>query len=419
MSTPDIIKSIRASLSQVIGDEAIEGERLVGKAEEEIAIIENAEVGEEIAHTAEIFEETVNPLLGNYASKEKNIRERRIERSAEISKPEVKQRIVPEREAKDTASKFEKRNPELKTASLLNLLKKVKDCKTKEELLDLLGEYYPDPLLADEALDFLSATTLSDLQKLVQEAKEEFATKHERDIRAEKNIAEEVSHTAGQNLEVRPKLRQRYLELIHTSEEKAATDLFLDYSKQFPSYKEMRKIFAYFYRALGMDLKSQGPSIEKGFLHSLMQEVRKAQSGIGLYNFFRDRISLMQKEFERHGGVLPEGLTFENMTTSFLKLLSERYPSLEKVLEHLPLSAELDVLGKIITCSQFRDAVPQSSTSFLFRSEQHKDELKKSILDALERLEEELEELEEKDWEEEDVFDAASEKKKKEEGVEV
>ena len=161
-----------------------------------------------------------------------------------------------------------------------------------------------------------------------------------------------------------------------------------------------------------MDLKSEGPSIEKGLLHTLMQEVRKAQSGIGLYNFFRDRMHLLQKEFARNGMEMPQGLTFEKMTTSFLKLISERYPSLEKVLDNIPFSSLLTILGKIITCNQFRDAMPQSSTAFLFRSTQHKEEILKSILDALEKLEEELEEEEESEWEDEDVFDSEKEKGK-------
>ena len=413
MGTSDIIKSIRAGISQALEAQDIIQDQTIAKAEEAIGDWENAQAEETTVTLKEVFEETANPLVGHYASKEKNIKEHRIQRAAQVVKPETKQKVVPERDARDAASKFEKRNPEMKAASLLNLLKKAKDCKTKEELIALLEEYYPDPLLADEALDFLSATTLEELKKMVQEAKEDFNTKHEKDIRAEKNIAQEVSYFAGQEIGERPKLRQRYLELIHSSEGRAATDLFLDYGKQFPSYKELRRIFAYFYRALGTDLKSQGPSIEKGLLHSLMQEVRKAQSGIGLYNFFRDRMSLVQKEFERGGLPLPEGYTFETMTTSFFELIGERYPSLEKVLDHIPFSKLLDVLGKIITLNQFRDALPQSSTTFLFRSEQHKEELKKSILDALERLEEELEELEEEGWTEEDAFDSPGEGHKK------
>lgn len=413
MGTSDIIRSLRAEIAQA----ALEGkelmEEVVIKGEAEIADFENATAEEVTANLQNYFEETVNPLVGNYVSKEKGIKEHRIERAAEIVKPEMRQKVVPERDAQDAASKFEKRNPELRSASLLNLLKKAKDCKTKEELLALVEDYYPDPLLADEALDFLSATTLDELKELVQEAKEDFTAKHESDIRAEKNIAQEVSRFAGQEIAERPKLRQRYLELIHTSEGRAATELFLDYSKQFPSYKEMRRIFAYFYRALGMDLKSQGPSIEKGLLHSLMQEVRKAQSGIGLYNFFRDRMSLVQKEFERNGIPLPDSFTFETMTTSFLKLISERYPSLEKVMDHLPFAKLLNILGKIVLLNQFRDALPQTSTTFLFRSEQHKEELRKSILDALERLEEELEEIEEEEWTEEDVFEFPEKRKKK------
>ena len=405
--------SDRIAQAKAFAAEIISGDVLQTKEALEAAEFENATIDEANLHLTEFFEDVVNPLVGNYASKEKSIKDQIVHRPVHIEKPSEKMKVIPERESKDAASKFEKRNPELKASSLVNLLKKAKDCKDKEELLKLLEEYYTDPLLADEALDFLTQCSLGDFQKIVQETKEELTKKYEKDIRAEKNIAEEVSHFAGQDIEARPKLRQRYLELIHQSEERDASQLFLDYSKQFPSYKELRKVFAYFYRALGMDLKSQGPSIEPGLLHSLMQEVRKAQSGIGIYNFFRDRMDLLTKEFARAGIPVPEGLTFEKMAVAFLKIISERYPSLEKVLDTIPFSTVLSLLGKIITCNQFRDALPQTSTAFLFRSLQHRDETKKAILDALERLEEELEDIEEEEWGEEDLFDKDELEKKK------
>lgn len=404
MPGADFISDVK-SQARTFAAEILAGSELLTKEASEIAELETAQMAEASEDILATNETLANPLAGAFASKQENIKKHMITRTTAPSKPEEKQKIVPEREAKDAASKFEKRNPELRAGTLVNLLKKAQDCKTKDELLKLIEEYYPDPLLADEALDFLAQNSLGDFKEIVLAAKDEFSKKFERDIRAEKNIAQEVSRFAGKDIEVRPKLRQRYLELIHTSAERGASEIFLDYGKQFPTYKELRRIFAYFYRALGMDLKAQGPAIEKGFLHSLMQEVRKAQSGIGLYNFFRDRLALMQKEFTRNGLSFPEGLTFEKMTESFLELLSERYPSLEKVFEHIPFSKTLNILGKIITCNQFRDAMPQTSMAFLFRSEQHKEELRKSILDALEKLEEELEENEDKNWENEDAFD--------------
>lgn len=405
--------SDKIAQAKIFAEEIADTSELFNKEALEVAEFETAELAETNENLTALFESITNPLVGNYASKEKSIKDQVIQRPVKTEKTAEKLRVIPDRDAKDAASKFEQRNPELKSSSLVNLLKKAKDCKDKEELLKLLEEYYPDPLLADEALDFLSECSLGDFQKIVQDTKEELNKKYENDIRAEKNISQEVSRFAGPEVEARPKLRQRYLELIHTSEEKGASDLFLDYSKQFPSYKELRRIFAYFYRSLGTDLKSQGPSIDRGLLHSLMQEVRKAQSGIGVYNFFRDRMSLMQKEFDRAGIQLPQELTFEKMAVAFLKIISERYPSLEKVFDNIPLSTLLDILGKIITCNQFRDAIPQTSTAFLFHSLQHRDEVKKAILDALERLEEELEDAEEKEWGDEDLFDQDEEQQKK------
>ena len=405
--------SDRITQAKEFAAEILSTGELLGKEALESAELETAQIEEADVHLVEFLEDTVNPLVGNYASREKSIEKQRLERPTKIVKPGEKLKVIPDRDARDAANKFEQRNPELKGESLVNLLKKAKECKTKEELMKLLEDYYSDPLLADDALDFLSECTLGELKEIVQAAKEEYEKKYDSDIRAEKNITQEVSRFAGKEVESRPKLRQRYLDLIHTSEERGAADLFLDYSKQFPTYKELRRIFAYFYRALGMDLKSQGPSIDRGLLHALMQEVRKAQAGIGIYNFFRDRMELMQKEFEQAGMSFPQDLTFEKMAVAFLKIISDRYPSLEKILDSIHFSTFMDILGKIITCNQFRDALPQTSTAFLFRSLQHRDEVKKAILDALEKLEDELEELEEEEWGEEDLFDQDEEEKQK------
>ena len=148
MPGAEFIRDIKAQAREFAA-EVLSTEELFAKEAVEIAEFENAQAEETTAHLIEFFEDTVNPLVGNYASKEKSIKEHRIQKAAEVTKPEVKQKVIPEREAKDSASKFEKRNPELRAQSLINLLKKAQDCKTKEDLLKLLEEYYPDPLLAD------------------------------------------------------------------------------------------------------------------------------------------------------------------------------------------------------------------------------------------------------------------------------
>jgi type III secretion protein W len=419
MGIGDFARSLRADTAKMFAAESLVGGEVIEKAEEAIASFENAEAEETSVHLQEFFEDTAAPIIGAFRKREETLKERSVKRSEQVVKPDEVPKVVPDRTAKDAASKFEKRNPEepkLSQASLLNLLKLAKDCKSKEDLLSLLEKLDMDPFLASDALDFLSETTLGDLNKIVQEARNELKTNNEIAIKSGLNTIGEVSRTAGRDSTERLKLRGHLTELLQNSETRDAGTLFLDYSKQFPSYKEMRRIFAFFYRALGADLKSQGPSIEKGLLHVLMQEVRKAQAGIGLYTFFRDRMPLIQKAFERNGVPLPPDLTFEKMTTSFLKLLSERYPSSEKVLDSIPFAKILDILGKIVILNQFRDAMPQTSSTFLFRSDQHKDELKNSILSTLEHFEEELEEQEEGDWGEEDNFDSPQQENQKTEG---
>jgi type III secretion protein W len=58
--------------------------------------------------------------------------------------------------------------------------------------------------------------------------------------------------------------------------------------------------------------------------------------------------------------------------------------------------------GRIILLTLMRDAIKEVSPNKVYRSLQHRDDLYLSIIDALERLEDELEELEEEEAEEEE-----------------
>lgn len=60
------------------------------------------------------------------------------------------------------------------------------------------------------------------------------------------------------------------------------------------------------------------------------------------------------------------------------------------------------ILSEIIILSRLRDMIREVSINHFFRSVQHRDEVYKAILDALESLEEELDELREKEYEGED-----------------
>lgn len=402
--TPDALKQ-----SRIAQQSDIEAERLYMKGEQAIAQAETAMQVETAESLLNVFEEAVNPLAGKFADDEKNIKERRINTNR-VQKKDESPLTGSKKEIQDEASKFEKKNPELKAQILLLLLDKAKNCRDKEELLKLLSEFYTDPSVADDALDFLLATTKGSLKEIVQQAKDAFNAEKGREIRAGKNISEEVLKYSKMGLEVPTKLRDLYRDITGNPREPIA--LFLELGDKF-SYKELRKVLAYLFHSLGADLKSQGPSIPPGMLHRLLTEVRNLQAGLGILHFFKNRMRLVEYLFEKNGFDLPKSVTFEGMSRQFITLLQERYPSPEKVqamAQKLGVSGH--VMAKIILLSQMRDAVREIAFYQFYRSTQHRDEIQKAIMDALEELEEELDELLEKEYEEDEEDDSGSHKHK-------
>jgi type III secretion protein W len=379
----------------------IQEEKLAEIATEEIAWQDETE-----DHLKIIYEEAANPLASAFATKQKELKEQPI-RIYKMEQAEASRKVVPERDVKEQASKFERRNPELRSQILVLLLDKAKGCRDKDELLKLISEFYPDPTLADEALDFLLATTLGDLKEIVRQAKEELNTQRGREIQAGKNINEEVQRFVTLGLGAPSKLRDLYRDITGNPRDPVA--LFMELGDRF-SYKEMRKVLAYLFHALGSDLKSQGPSIAPGMLHTLLKEVRNLQAGLGVLNFFRNRMRLVTFLFARNGIPIPSSLNFETMSRQFVTLLQERYPAPDKVLQLAKKLGISETLAKIIIFSQMRDAVREVALQQFYRSLQHRDEIYKSILDCLEQLEEDLDEELEKEYEEEDTTDKGNKK---------
>jgi type III secretion protein W len=385
-----------------IAAKAIAEEKLAHVAEEENAVQEETQ-----DHLKEVFEETANPLAASFATKQKSLQEQPI-RVFKTEKGEEARKVIPEREVKEQASKFERRNPELKASILMLLLDKAKQCRDKDELIKLIEQFYPDPTLADEAFDFLLATTVGIFKEMVQEAKDAYNASHGREIQAGKNISEEVQKFVTLGLGTPSKLRDLYRDITGNPRDPVA--LFIELGDRF-NYKEMRKVLSYLFHALGSDLKSQGPSIPAGMLHTLLTEVRNLQAGLGVLQFFRNRMRLVAFLFERNGLPIPQELTFESISRQFITLLQERYPAPDKVLQLARKLGISETLAKIIVFSQMRDAVREVALHQFYRSLQHRDEVYKAILDCLEQLEEELDEQLERNYTEEDTVDADQQKK--------
>lgn len=384
-------------LKQGLSNANLDVDQIIAKAELEIAQAETAQQAETADSMKNVFEESANPLSRTFDKSRKSLDDNKVRLTkSELQRIEAK--IVGIKDSEETADKFARQNPEFKKPILLLLLNKVKDCKTKEEILDVLKQFYPDPTLADEALQFLLETTLGDLKALVEEAKQFHEETYGREIKAGANIAEEVQKYVSAGLGAPTRLRDMYRDI--TGNPREPVTMFLELSDRFP-YKELRKVLGFLFHSLGADLKSQGPSIEPGLLSRLLQEVRSLQAVLGVYQFFKARTKLINFLFDREGMEMPKNLNFELLAKQFVLLLQERYPTGDKVLQMAgKLGIDKWILAKIIVFSQLRDAIREVALNQLYRSVQHRDELFNAILEALEALEEELDEYREKEEDE-------------------
>ncbi|MBS0655331.1 MAG: type III secretion system gatekeeper subunit SctW, partial [Verrucomicrobia bacterium] len=326
------------------------------------------------------MEEAVNPLSAKFPKTEKSIEEHKM-RLKKSERDELEQRLAPIKEIDETAERFSRQNPELKQQILVLLLDRIKDVKSPDELLDLLSQFYPDATLSDDALKFLLATTKGSLHELVEQALKMHEEQFGREIAAGRNIDTEVQKYAAAGLGAPTTLRDMYRDI--TGNPREPVQLFGELSDRF-AYKELRKVLAFFFHSLGADLKSQGPSIPPGLLHTLLSEVRSLQAVLGVYQFFRARMNLIGFLFERDGLEKPASLNFESISKQFVGLLQERYPTGDKVLQTAgKLGIEKWILAKIIMLSQFRDAIREVALHQLYRNIQHRDDLFNAIIEAL------------------------------------
>jgi len=93
---------------------------------------------------------------------------------------------------------------------------------------------------------------------------------------------------------------------------------------------------------------------------------------------------------------------FEKMADVYIKLLDDRYPSAEKILNTAKdLGIEGNIHAKIAIFTQMRDCIRQTAPK-LFQSQTHREEFWTAMIEALEDLEDELDELEEEEEKEEE-----------------
>lgn len=356
----------------------------------------NAEISME-AESSEIdmkaaLADTVNPNAAKMEKKRKANPSAKSRVNKKAKTDEGAPRMLPIEHIKDQAGQFQKRNPELRADVLTLLRQYIKPGDSKEEILKKLREFFSDPSLADEALEFLIETTDGTLNQECQEAKNVLNQDEGREIVAGRNIsviARAAADKGGVGQLGQPTdLRNLYRDI--TGNPRDSNTLFDELSRKY-AFQNLKKVTKFLLHSMGKELSSNGPSIPAGLLHTLMGEIRSLQAILGVYRFFNDRMNLVNSEFSRQGVQVPQALNFESMAKEFMSLVSERYPTADKVGDKASkLGVQDTTEGKITTFSQFRDAVNQVAAGKVYRNPQHKIDLYMAIIEHLENLEDEL-----------------------------
>jgi type III secretion protein W len=307
------------------------------------------------------------------------------------------------------AKAFEKKNPEMNHKAMLGMKADIKEDDDAETIYEKVRKYYKDEYLADEAFKFLEEITNPNMNlgKNIRLARMLLNQRHQREVRAGRNINETAQEFAKTGIGTASSLRELYKDV--TGNPKEPTSLFDELSELY-DFNKIKDILAFLLRSLGSDMKSKGPSISKQELSRLFSETRTMQAILGIYNFFYARMNLIKSSLERENLQLPKNMTFELLSKIFTKYIQEKYPSPDKVLR-LPadLGIEDELIAQIIILTQYKDAI-RGVAPKLFRSTKHRQDLLMALIETLSELDDMLEEEEEeeegqKGWNTKDTMD--------------
>ncbi len=342
-----------------------------------------------------IDEGTFNPVLMARRFETLETRRRRTGKEEEVQKTqETDEAVLEVQRIEEISDEFHRRNPEFQPRTLLLLRARILPGDTKEQILQKLLEIYPDYSLADEALEFLEQTAVGEHAEEIRKAKGDLNSAYGREIKAGKNISQQAREFSKQGLGSPTGLRNLYREV--TGNPREAGTLFDELTSQF-AYDKMKTVIDFLLHSMGGDLKSKGPSIDRGELHQILTEARKLQGILGIFRFFKSRMSLIMSAFSRQGLDLPMRITFEMLAKLFMKAIQDRYPSADKILQlGAALGLSEEIIAQIILLTQMRDGIRQVAPK-LFRSDQHRQDMLNAFMDAIEELDERLEEDEEEE----------------------
>ena len=316
-----------------------------------------------------------------------------MQKAKEADKVEGEEKILSVEKIEETASRFQKNNYELQAKTLLILRERISPTDTPDEVLEKVLAIYPDPAVADEALDFLIATADPNVRNTLQLAKEQLNATRRREITAGRNMGAQAREFSQEGLGSPSSLRDMYRDITGTPRD--PLKLFEELTDKFP-FQKLKPTITFLLHSLGNDLRSKGSSIPRAELKRLIDETRSLQGILGVFRFFQSRMGLIEKLFNSYNLLFPSRITFEVLAKLFIKLLAERYVSPDKILQTARLlGIAEETAAQIILYTQLREAIKQVAPRY-YRSQQHRDELSKAFLDTLDQLEDRLDEEEEK-----------------------
>jgi type III secretion protein W len=337
-----------------------------------------------------------NPMA--QAQRFKNLKELITKQPSSTETPddveEADLKVADVEQVEEASERFHKNNFELNAKTLRILRSQVAKATTGDEILKVIEEVYPEAALADEALDFLVETTEAQLLAATQEAKEKLNKDRGKEIRAGRNMGAQAREFSQQGLGTPSSLRELYRDI--TLNPREPLKLFDELTEKF-RYAKLKSAIHFMLHSLGSDLRSKGPSIQRGELKRLLDETRSMQGILGIFRFFQTRMKLIEREFSSYQLIMPPKLDFELLSKLLAKILAERFMSPEKILVTAKvLGIAEEIAAQIIIYSQMRDALKQIAPRY-FRDPRHRDELLKTFMDTIDQLEDKLEEEEEEE----------------------
>ncbi|MBN9379010.1 MAG: hypothetical protein BGO14_02640 [Chlamydiales bacterium 38-26] len=157
-------------------------------------------------------ETTANPLAAALKKQNKPVTKARVKKVEENkeSKEATKKNLLSEEKIKDAAQEFGRRYPQLNSDKLKGLADKLKDGMSKEEILKLVHEEYPNSFEAGLALEFLMSVAVDDYKNMIQtvqvDLNQEIIDKREKEVAAK--VEAEATQAALEANEVALRLVQ-------------------------------------------------------------------------------------------------------------------------------------------------------------------------------------------------------------------